>query len=236
VTKADVRTRSTARRSAASAPTPVVESNRERISRRQVDKFAQRRDELAEAALQTLSELGYARTSLREIAQNSTFSHGVLHYYFSDKVDLIIHCVKHYKAICVLRYDQIVDDATTADGLAEGFAHGLAATAREDAALHRLWYDMRSQSMFEAAFRDDVLEIDDSLQRMIWRIVSRYAELSGRPVAVDPSTAYAIFDGLFQRALLRHICGSTDALSELTAHVLRLLPTLVADEVSRRRS
>ena len=61
--------------------------------------------------------------------------------------------------------------------------------------------------MFEAAFRDDVLEIDDSLQRMIWRIVSRYAGLSGRPVAVDPSTAYAIFDGLIQQALLRHICG-----------------------------
>ena len=227
MTKADVRTRSTARRSAASAPTPVVESNRERISRRQIDKFAQRRDELAEAALQTLSELGYARTSLREIAQNSTFSHGVLHYYFSDKVDLIIHCVKHYKAICVLRYDQIVDDATTADGLAEGFAHGLAATAREDAALHRLWYDVRSQSMFEAAFRDDVLEIDDSLQRMIWRIVSRYAELSGRPATVAPSAAYAVLDGLFQHALLRHIAGSADALPDMTTQVLTLLPTLV---------
>ncbi len=54
-----------------------------------VDKFEERRRELADAALQTLSELGYARTSLREIAQNSAFSHGVLHYYFRDKVDLV---------------------------------------------------------------------------------------------------------------------------------------------------
>ncbi|HMD25457.1 MAG TPA: hypothetical protein VKH61_15270, partial [Streptosporangiaceae bacterium] len=46
-----------------------VETNRERISRRQVDKFAERRAQLADAALQTLAELGYARTSLREIAQ-----------------------------------------------------------------------------------------------------------------------------------------------------------------------
>src|SRR5580658_1911138 len=60
-------------------------TNRERISRRQVDKFGERRAQLADAALQTLAELGYARTSLREIAQNSQFSHGVLHYYFSDK-------------------------------------------------------------------------------------------------------------------------------------------------------
>src|SRR5208337_2345276 len=75
----------------------------DRIPRR-VDKFAERRAELAEAALQTLSELGYARTSLREIAQNSEFSHGVLHYYFSDKVDLICCGVRYYKAKCVTRH------------------------------------------------------------------------------------------------------------------------------------
>jgi AcrR family transcriptional regulator len=209
------------------ASTPSAETNRERVSRRQVDKFSQRRDELAEAAIQTLAELGYARTSLREIAQNSAFSHGVLHYYFSDKVDLITHCVKHYKAICVLRYDRILADAASADGLAHGFAEGLAATAREDAALHRLWYDMRSQSMFEPAFRTDVLEIDDSLERMIWRIVARYAELCHRNPAVDPSAAYAVFDGLFQQSLLRHIAGAANALDDMAARVLELLPKLV---------
>ena len=79
-----------------------------------VDKFEERRRELADAALQTLSELGYARTSLREIAQNSAFSHGVLHYYFRDKVDLITYCVRQYKAECVRRYDRIVTDSDTA--------------------------------------------------------------------------------------------------------------------------
>jgi AcrR family transcriptional regulator len=206
----------------------TAETNRDRVSRRQIDKFSQRRDELAGAAIQTLAELGYARTSLREIAQNSTFSHGVLHYYFSDKVDLITHCVKHYKAVCVLRYDQILADAAAADGLAHGFARGLAATAREDAALHRLWYDMRSQSMFEPAFRKDVLEIDDSLERMIWRIVSRYAELGGSTPVVDSSAAYAVFDGLFQHSLLRHSSGSVDALDHMAAQVLVLLPKLVS--------
>ena len=72
----------------------------DRIERGRVDKFSARRIELAEAALETLAELGYARTSLREIAQKSEFTHGVLHYYFSDKVDLICCCVRHYKAKC----------------------------------------------------------------------------------------------------------------------------------------
>src|SRR5260221_10692477 len=98
----------------------TAERNRDRIARRQMDKFAERRAQLAASALQTLSELGYARTSLRDIAQNSEFSHGVLHYYFSDKVDLIMQCVKQYKAECVKRYDEIVATARTATELKYG--------------------------------------------------------------------------------------------------------------------
>ena len=168
------------------APTPEPVRSVDRISRRQVDKFAERRAQLAESALLTLSELGYARTSLREIAQNSEFSHGVLHYYFRDKVDLITHCVREYKARCVTRYDQIAATATTADELRVGFAAGLAQTMVQDAHLHRLWYDLRSQSMFEASFRDDVAAIDASLERMIWRIVSQYADQLGAAPAVSP--------------------------------------------------
>src|SRR5579871_4841396 len=140
------------------------------------EKFNARRIELAEAALETLGELGFARTSLREIAQNSAFTHGVFHYYFSDKLDLICCCVRHYKAKCVTRYDEVVATATSRDELTEGFLAKLAATLQHEARMHRLWYDLRSQAMFEAAFRKDVLEIDKSLEAMIWRIASRYAE------------------------------------------------------------
>ena len=72
--------------------------------------------------------------------------------------------------------------------------------------MHRLWYDLRAQSLFEASFRTDVAEIDASLERMIWRIVTRYAELAG-PVTITSPSMYAIFDGLFQQALWRHLAG-----------------------------
>jgi AcrR family transcriptional regulator len=199
----------------------------DRISRRQVDKFAERRAQLADAALQTLSELGYARTSLREIAQNSEFSHGVLHYYFRDKVDLITESVRQYKAHCVTRYDEIVATSRTADELKRAFAAGLAATLREDATMHRLWYDLRTQSLFEKSFQSDVAEIDASLERMIWRIVSQYAELAGEQVSVPPAVAYAIFDGLFQQGLLKHLAGSTAAADDLRQQVEGLLDRLL---------
>ncbi|TNC22724.1 TetR/AcrR family transcriptional regulator [Amycolatopsis alkalitolerans] len=199
----------------------------DRISRRQVDKFEERRRLLADGALQTLAERGYARTSLREIAQNTEFSHGTLHYYFRDKVELITYCVRQYKAHCVQRYDGIVDTAEIPEQLAHEFAEAMAGTLEEEAYMHRLWYDLRSQSLFEESFRADVAEIDDSLERMIWRIVSRYAELAGREPSCSSPMAYACLDGLFQQALLKFLSGSELALDDLRTGVRHLLTAVV---------
>src|SRR5260221_14515582 len=169
----------------------------DRIERARVDKFSARRIELAEAALETLAELGYARTSLREIAQKSEFTPGGLHYYFSDKVDLICCCVRHYKAKCVTRYDQVTSGAQSRDELMKGCLEKLGETVRDEARMHRLWYDLRSQSLFEEAFRDDVAEIDKSLEDMVWRVASRFASLGGRQPVVSPTTLYGLFSGVF---------------------------------------
>jgi AcrR family transcriptional regulator len=207
--------------------TEVAERNRDKIARRQVDKFAERRSQLAAAALQTLAELGYARTSLRDIAQNSEFSHGVLHYYFSDKTELIMCCVRQYKAECVRRYDGIVASAASPEELGRDFGAVMAGTLRDEAKMHRLWYDLRNQSLFDSAYRADVDEIDQSMERMIWRIVSKFAELSGAPVALSRSAAYAVYDGLFQHALSSHLAGDPDAAGVLEQDVQRLLDSLV---------
>ena len=203
-----------------------------RVPRQPVDKFAERRAELAEATLQTLSELGYARTSLREIAQNSAFTHGILHYYFTDKFDLILCSVRQYKAHCVTRYDEVTASATSSDELLEGFLAALATTLREEGHLHRLWYDIRAQAMFEVAFQADIAEIDKSLEDMIWRIVSRLAELRGVALAVTPSAIYAAIDGLFQNYLLKHLTGDPRAIPNMQADV-RLVMTRIAGGAAR---
>jgi AcrR family transcriptional regulator len=201
--------------------------NRERIARRQVDKFAERRVQLAAAALQTLAELGVARTSLRDIAQNSEFSHGVLHYYFSDKIELVTCCVRQYKADCVKRFDSIVALAGSAQELRRRFGAIMAATLRNEAKMHRLWYDLRNDSLFNDRFRSDVQEIDQSLERMIWRIVSKYSELAGAPVALSRPATYAVYDGMFRIALARYLAGDATAPEVLDQDVQQLLLCVV---------
>ncbi|WP_326541638.1 TetR/AcrR family transcriptional regulator [Pseudorhodoferax sp.] len=192
------------------------------------EKFEQRRAELGEATLQTLAALGYARTSLREIAQNSAFSHGVLHYYFQDKTDLILCSVRQYKARCVTRYDGIVAQAQDAAGLQQAFLALLGDTLRDEAPLHRLWYDLRAQAMFEAAFRDDVAVIEASLEKMVWNVVVRVAELAGTTDGLpSPALAYATVDGLFQQALLKHLSGDETAVAVMQRDVAALLARLL---------
>ncbi|KAA9158059.1 TetR/AcrR family transcriptional regulator [Amycolatopsis acidicola] len=208
--------------------TEVAETKRDRIARRQVDKFDARRTELAVATLHTLAELGYARTSLREIAQNSEFSHGVLHYYFADKRDLVTEAVRQYEAVCVTRYDEVVAHAETANQLRDDFTAMFFATLAEDAPLHRLWYDLKNQSLFDEAFRKDVLDIDDRREAMIWRVISRYAELRGSECTASPATAYAMLDGIFQRALLNSLSEIGEAVDAYREELPRVLDLLVA--------
>ncbi|MCR6485083.1 TetR/AcrR family transcriptional regulator [Amycolatopsis sp. OK19-0408] len=195
--------------------------------RNRVDKFEERRRELADAALLALADLGYARTSLRTIAEHTQFSHGLLHYYFADKVELITYCVRRYKAACVERYEGGVAQVGTPAELAAACADGLAAALGDAPLMHRLWYDLRTQSMFEEAFREDVAEIDASLRDMIWRNVSAYADLASAQPNCHPAEAYALFDGLFQQALLGHLSGTETALDDFRRAVRGLFPRLV---------
>jgi hypothetical protein len=106
----------------------------------------------------------------------------VLHYYFSDKIELITYCVRQYKAECVTRYDSIVATADSPHELRQGLGAVMAGT---------------------------------------------YSDLAGAPPTVSPSVAYAIFDGIFQHALIRHLGGSQTAADDLRANTERILPSQV---------
>ena len=93
--------------------------------------------------------------------------------------------------------------------------------------MHRLWYDLRTQSMFEVKLREAVLMIDQTLEDMIWRVISRYAELCGRTPAMTQHAAYGVLDGLFQQALLGHLTDAPGAVDAMAAQVHELMPLML---------
>jgi hypothetical protein len=135
----------------------------------------------------------------------------------------------------VKRYDDVTTSATSFEELLDGFVAALGDTLRKEAPLHRLWYDLRAQSLFEEAFRADVAEIDKSLEKMIWRVLSRLAEISGEPVRLPSSVAYAMFDGLFQQGLLKHLSGDKKAVATMQSNARLVVSQLVGAPVAIKR-
>ena len=72
-----------------------------------------------------------------------------------------------------------------------------------------------------------MLEIDHTLELMIWRVVRRYADLSGGEPAFSSATTYALFDGLFEKALLVHLTGDPVALDDLRSRALAVAGAIV---------
>lgn len=197
-------------------------------SRRRAESYELRRTELVTSALQTLSELGYARTSVRDIAQNSDYSHGVLHYYFADKAELIDECIRRYDASNEQRFADLPTTAASADAYAAAVGDAFAASLVTDSAEHRLWYDLRTQSMFDDQVRDAVAAIDGGRADKVWTIVSRFADLSEVPVVCSRAVAYQVFDGVLQHHVVAHAVGDEKAPSRLSGAIREALGLLIA--------
>jgi AcrR family transcriptional regulator len=190
-------------------------------------KHAARKRELAEAALDTLAEFGFARTNLRDIAKASGASLGVLHYYFRDKVDLITYCVALYKRDFVDHLNSATATARTADELRTSFIEGLVGSVREQPKRHRLWYDIRAQSLFDESFRPAMWAIDADIEAMIGAFLARMEQLGGGRSSIEVGTAYALLDGLFQRYLLKHIAGERNACDAFERDLRAVLQTML---------
>ena len=78
-------------------------------------------------------------------------------------------------------------------------------------------------------------EIDKSLEKMIWRVMSRFAEITGEPLRAPSSVTYAIFDGLFQQALLKHLSGDKKAVATMQADVRLVVAQLVGTQTPTKR-
>ena len=151
-----------------------------------------KKDQIASSAIGALRTLGYANTTLRDIAAGSGLSLGMLHYYFEDKTALITYCVRVYKAQFVADLQARLTAANGRDEILRDMSAGLAHAVAEDWETHRLWYDIRTQAMFDEAFQPTVAEIEQALAGLMEKVADLLE------VETDTMAVYAAIDGLFR--------------------------------------
>lgn len=177
-----------------------------------------RKNQIADSAVAVLSQYGYANTALRDIAEQSQLSLGMLHYYFEDKQELLVYCVKRYKQAFIAEIKAAAVQGNNPEDRVEGFANGLVVSLIKNAQTHRLWYDMRSQAMFDERFQPMMTEIEDGLREIIRLLVP--GDLGA------PDRIYPALDGLFRDFLQRTLRGdrmSPGAMENAFADMIRRL-------------
>ncbi|GLT11140.1 TetR/AcrR family transcriptional regulator [Sulfitobacter porphyrae] len=190
-------------------------------------KRARKKDDLADSAIAALKQLGYARTSLRDIAELSGVAVGTLHYYFEDKVDLITYCVRRYKISFMTEMQSILSDDVEATQLAERFIKGLSRSIRRDAETHRLWYDIRSQAMFDPAFHEVVQDIENGLIDIVGEFLTRTGNTHSEATPV-----YLVLDAAFRFHLQKYLAGDQSMPARFEAQVSMLLASITAAPTS----
>lgn len=196
---------------------------KKRTTRKQT-KRAEKKRQIAQSALVALRELGYANTSLRDIAGKSDLSLGMLHYYFEDRTDLIIFCVQTYKQTFSERLFDAIEDVGSTTELIEKLADAIAASIVDDARTHRLWYDIRNQAQFDPAFQPVVANIE----AMLIDVVAQAVRRAGQTPELPQELWYPTLDGVFQFHMQRQLQGAGLSRAEIRASFATLMRHLFA--------
>lgn len=183
---------------------------------------AEKRRELALHTLTALAELGFARINLREVAARSGTQLGSIHYYFEDKTDLLLCAVRLYTEEFIKGLEQLVRTAKGAGELLEQGSAALGAAITEKAQMHRLWYDVRAQAMYEPAFRAAVKELETALIELTGHFLDKLRQFGVEGLPRDPLPIYLQMDGWFRYCLQRHLYGDRGACEELVRRLLGL--------------
>lgn len=187
--------------------------------RKTSNKSAEKKRELALHAISSLAELGFARINLRDVAQRSGMSLGVIHYYFESKTDLLICCVGLYKEDFIIGLKELIAQARQVDKLVANVADYLADTIDQHAHIHRLWYDVRAQAQFDQAFQPAVDEVEHALTEVFRVLLVKLQELKVDCGNSDPLRLYITLDGWFRYFLQRKLVGEAGAIDAFRQRV-----------------
>ncbi|WP_265443099.1 TetR/AcrR family transcriptional regulator [Flexivirga meconopsidis] len=179
-----------------------------------------RRAELVDAALDVWAEGGYHNLSVRNVARRTPYSHGVVHYYFAGRPELVRECVARLLRESVLDASPI-DAAKTVAAV----SNALASVIANDFVAHRSAYvirhDLRSRTLFDADLAPYVTALEGPLHDFADRAAGRYAEL-GTPMT--GARVFAQLDYLIQRASLAVAYPVQETADRLRVELLDALP------------
>jgi AcrR family transcriptional regulator len=196
----------------------------------------QRRDEtrraLLDAAVESLIEVGFARTTTLEVQRRANASRGALLHHFPSKAELLVAAVDHLAEMRARELKMLAKD------LPEG-------RARTDAVLELLWQcfsgtffqvamELRTAARTDAELRPVLVHAEKALRD---RILAQARTLFGKDVAEHPGLERGLdFTLQFMiGAAMTTVLHEDPRLRELIEDFKTLFPTVLTNATTKRR-
>jgi AcrR family transcriptional regulator len=196
----------------------------------------QRRDEtrraLLDAAVESLIEVGFARTTTLEVQRRANASRGALLHHFPSKAELLVAAVDHLAEMRARELKMLAKD------LPEG-------RARTDAVLELLWQcfsgtffqvamELRTAARTDAELRPVLVHAEKALRD---RILAQARTLFGKDVAEHPGLERGLdFTLQFMiGAAMTTVLHEDPRLRDLIEDFKTLFPTVLTNATTKRR-
>jgi AcrR family transcriptional regulator len=196
----------------------------------------QRRDEtrraLLDAAVESLIEVGFARTTTLEVQRRANASRGALLHHFPSKAELLVAAVDHLAEMRARELKMLAKD------LPEG-------RARTDAVLELLWQcfsgtffqvamELRTAARTDSELRPVLVHAEKALRD---RILAQARTLFGKDVAEHPGLERGLdFTLQFMiGAAMTTVLHEDPRLRELIEDFKALFPTVLTNATTKRR-
>jgi AcrR family transcriptional regulator len=125
-------------------------------------RAAETRARILESARRVLAEEGIERFTTRRVAELAGVSHGMVHYHFEDKRDLILALVVHARRDWVEPLEELVDGPGTAEARMRSVIAWMAEPATSETMRVHL-------SLYVSALRDEVVRRRLASEYARWR-------------------------------------------------------------------
>ena len=187
------------------------------------DRGHETRGLLLDAAARVFARLGYARTTIADIAADSAVSRPTFYLYFRTKSDVFREVAARVRDEFIAGHE--IPDVDAGDPYALGRASSAAFLAAF-AANSELLTVIEHQAITDDVIREIWLEIQQRPARRVARYVARLADEGKADPAATPAVVAEAIVGMFARIARRAPSdqqGFDDLVDELTAIYLRLI-------------
>jgi AcrR family transcriptional regulator len=126
---------------------------------------------IVDAMRESVARRGAAGSTFEHVAREAGVSRGLLHYYFGTKERLLVEVVRRDSELRIARLDEMLSEATTADGVLDVLVSSLTDLIENDPGFFLLLYELFSAGRRNPDIQHEVGQLFEATRSHVAKVL-----------------------------------------------------------------